>query len=67
MDSDRIYDTDIDDRPADMDDLMTFEEWWSEHNANFCCKRPSYDCACGGYTDQLPSGASRLLKKEEDY
>ena len=47
-------------------DLMTFEEWWREFNANVCCARPSDYCGCGGYTDRLPSGASRLLRREED-
>lgn len=71
MDSDRIYETDIDPREEDGyvltdNDLMTREEWLREHAANICCRRPSDRCACGGYTDELPSGASRLLREEED-
>lgn len=67
-----ITEADIDDRPRFMGylvtepELMTADEWWSEFRANICCTGYTRDCACGGYTDELPSDASRLLKGEED-
>jgi hypothetical protein len=66
MDNERITEADIEqERPAE-DDLLTYDEWWREHNANICCRRPSDHCACGGYTDQLPPGASRLLTESDE-
>ena len=70
-DRDIITESDLDPRYEDGyiltdSDLMTFDEWWQEFLANVCGARPSDYCGCGGYTDRLPSGASRLLKREED-
>ena len=45
---------------------MTAQEWWAEFLANICCRGYTRDCACGGYTDQIPSGASRLLVGDPD-
>ena len=63
-----IYESDIDQRPADSDEdsLMTADEWLAEFNANICCRRFSLDCPCGGGTHKLPPGASRLLGEEEE-
>lgn len=63
-----IYESDIDQRPADSDedDLLSADEWLAEFNSNVCCRRPGNNCDCGGYTDELPPGASRLLRGEED-
>lgn len=72
--SDRITEIDIDPREEDGyiladSDLLSYDEWWAEHSANACCATPAQaarnDCACGGYADDLPSGASRLLAHEE--
>ena len=68
-----ITENDIDTRPLVFgqpfteDDLMTYEEWWSEFRANICCTDYTRDCPCGGYTDEIPSDASRLLVGEEDW
>jgi len=66
-----ITETDIDLRPVEFgfpvtdDDLMTYEEWWSEFNANACCKFRNSYCACGG-SAQIPSGLSRFLHNDEE-
>jgi hypothetical protein len=69
MSEDRITAADIeggDDRPTVFgqpytdDDLMTADEWWSEFEANACCKYANRHCPCGG-TASLPSETSRLL------
>lgn len=74
MNSDQIYETDIDPRVEDGyvladSDLMTYDEWWAEHSANFCCATPAEadrrDCGCGGYGDTLPPFASRLLAHDD--
>lgn len=53
--------------PVTDDDLMDYDEWWSEFFANACCS-DSYtsalrDCGCGG--TPIPSGISRLLELPE--
>lgn len=74
MDPDRITESDIDPRVegdyvlADSD-LLTYDEWWREHEMNFCCSTPAEaarrDCGCGGYGSVLPTTASRLLAPGE--
>lgn len=71
-DPDIITESDIDTRIIERgtvvsdDELMTFDEWWSEFTANICCTGYTRDCPCGGYTDRLPSGISRLLYDPEE-
>lgn len=72
MDPEIITETDIDNRliesgqPVEEFELATREEWLREFRDNICCIRPSWDCDCGGNTDQLPSSASRLLTTDDE-
>lgn len=53
----------------DLEDTMTYEEWWAEFNANACCPDAATAahrlCGCGG-SAAVPAGISRLLLTEED-
>lgn len=67
-DTDTVYETDIDTRveygqPLEALSLLTLEEWLDEFRANICCTGYTRQCACGGYTDELPPDASRLLRE----
>lgn len=73
-DNDIITEADIDLRPRDAwgnvyteADLLSRDEWLQEFQANICCVNGyTRDCSCGGYTDQLPSEASRLLDSDDE-
>lgn len=71
-----ITEADVDFRERDLwgdpltdDDLMTYDEWWSEFDANACCADNLVAarnwCACGG-SARIPSGISRLLFDPEE-
>ncbi len=54
----------------DLDNAMTYEEWWAEFNSNACCPDAHTAalrmCGCGG-SAALPSGISRLLTGEVEF
>ena len=74
-DRDYITEADIDTRPTYLgepvteDDLLPYDEWWSEFSANACCPDASTAaallCGCRG-SGQLPRDISPLLYDEDE-
>lgn len=73
MDPEAIYESDFDPRYEDgyvlaESDLLTYDEWWAEYEANACCASPQmaarWLCGCRG-SGAVPSGISRLLERPE--